>query len=100
MTVVVGSRKSNRYELIVTPTSGNIVPISGPASGGTRVTIPAPSGISGIQFNVLFGSTLARDVRFTPPNLITCITPPGIGTVDVSVTTSAVTTKVGTFTYH
>jgi photosystem II stability/assembly factor-like uncharacterized protein len=100
VTITVASRKSNSFEFIVTPSSGNVVPTSGPSSGGTRVTILGPSGISGTQFNVLFGSTVARDIRFTPPNIITCTTPPGSGTVDVSVTSSAVVAKVGTFTYQ
>jgi hypothetical protein len=75
--------------------------VSGPAAGGTSVAIIAPSGISGTQFNVLFGSTIASNIAFTPPNVITCKTPAGsVGTVDVSVTSSAVVAKVGTFTYY
>ncbi len=62
--------------------------------------ILAPSGISGTQFNVLFGATVAADVRFTAPNIITCDSPPGSGTVQVSVTSSAVSATVGTFTYN
>jgi photosystem II stability/assembly factor-like uncharacterized protein len=100
VTVTVAGKKSNPYEFIVLPSSGNVEPTSGPSSGGTRVTILAPSGISGTQFNVLFGSTVARDIRFTSPNIITCTSPPGSGTVDVSVTSSAVVAKVGTFTYQ
>jgi photosystem II stability/assembly factor-like uncharacterized protein len=100
VTVTVASRKSNSFEFIALPASGNLSPTSGPSSGGTRVTILAPSGISGTQFNVLFGSTVAGSIRFTPPNIITCTTPPGSGTVDVSVTSSAVVAKVGTFTYQ
>jgi photosystem II stability/assembly factor-like uncharacterized protein len=100
VTVTVASRKSNAFEFIALPASGNLSPASGPSSGGTRVTILGPSGISGTQFNVLFGATVARDIRFTAPNIITCTTPPGSGTVDVSVTSSAVVAKVGTFTYQ
>jgi photosystem II stability/assembly factor-like uncharacterized protein len=99
VTVTVSNRKSNPYEFIILPASGNIEPSSGPSGGGTRVTILGPSGISGTQFNVLFGSVVARNIRFTQPNIITCDSPPGSGTVDVSVTSSAVVAKVGTFTY-
>jgi photosystem II stability/assembly factor-like uncharacterized protein len=100
VTVTVASKRSNPFEFIVLPASGNVQPTSGSSAGGTRVTILGPSGISGTQFNVLFGSTVARDIRFTSPNIITCTTPPGSGTVDVSVTSSAVVAKVGTFTYQ
>jgi photosystem II stability/assembly factor-like uncharacterized protein len=100
VTVTVASRKSNAFEFIALPASGNLSPASGPSSGGTRVTILGPSGISGTQFNVLFGSAVASNIRFTAPNIITCTTPPGSGTVDVSVTSSAVVAKVGTFTYQ
>jgi photosystem II stability/assembly factor-like uncharacterized protein len=100
VTVTVAGKKSNSFEFTTLPSSGNVQPTSGSSSGGTRVTILGPSGISGTQFNVLFGSTVARDIRFTVPNIITCTTPPGSGTVDVSVTSSAVVAKVGTFTYQ
>ena len=75
-----------------------VEPTSGPAAGGTGVTILAPSGTSGTQFNVLFGSSVASNIRFTPPNIITCDSPPGTGTVDVKVTSSVTGTTVGTFT--
>ncbi len=99
VTVRALNRKSNPYEFIVLPSSGNVEPTSGPDAGGTRVAILAPSGTSGTLSNVLFGSSVANNVRFTSPNIITCDSPPGAGTVDVKVTSSGDTT-VGTFTYQ
>jgi len=100
VTVTVFGKKSNRYEFIVLPASGSVEPTSGPPSGGTRVTILSPEGISGSEFNVLFGSSLAGNVRFMQPNIITCDSPPGTGTVEVKVSTALTTTTVGTFTYE
>ncbi|MEW6366855.1 MAG: IPT/TIG domain-containing protein [Acidobacteriota bacterium] len=100
VTVTVLAKRSNPYEFIVLPATGNVEPTSGPAAGGTRVTIIAPSGTSGTQFNVLFGSAVALGVGFTPPNIITCTSPAGSGTVDVKVTSSVTSTTVGTFTYQ
>ncbi|MEW6364543.1 MAG: IPT/TIG domain-containing protein [Acidobacteriota bacterium] len=98
--VTVLGKKSNAFGFIVMPATGNIEPTGGPASGGTRVTILAPSGTSGTQFNVLFGSTLARNIGFVQPNVITCESPPGSGTVEVKVTSSVTSTTVGQFTYY
>ncbi|MEW6368132.1 MAG: IPT/TIG domain-containing protein [Acidobacteriota bacterium] len=100
VTVTVLNKRSNPFEFIVLPSSGNVEPTSGPTSGGTRVTILAPAGTSGTQFNVLFGSAVAANIRFTPPNVITCDSPPGTGTVDVKVTSSVTSTTVGSFTYQ
>ncbi|MEW6367325.1 MAG: IPT/TIG domain-containing protein [Acidobacteriota bacterium] len=98
--VVVSGQNSNPWDFIVLPANGNVEPTSGPASGGTRVTILAPAGTSGTQFNVLFGSTVAREIQFMQPNIITCDSPPGTGTVDVKVTSSVTSTTVGTFSYR
>ncbi|MEW6364910.1 MAG: IPT/TIG domain-containing protein [Acidobacteriota bacterium] len=100
VTVQVGSKKSNPFEFIVLPATGNVEPTSGPAAGGTLVTILAPAGTSGTQFNVLFGSTLASGIRFVDPNIIICYSPPGTGTADVKVTSSVTSTTVGTFSYQ
>jgi len=100
VTVSVQEKKSNPYEFIVLPSSGSVEPTSGPASGGTRVAILAPEGVSGSEFNVLFGSMLATNIRFTQPNIITCTSPAGTGTVDVKVSLTLTSTTVGTFTYE
>jgi hypothetical protein len=60
---------------------------SGPTAGGTKVTIHGthlenPTGVT-------FGSTPALGFSARTPNSITAVAPPGAGTVDVQVTTSA-----------
>jgi len=98
--VTVASRTSNTYQFVVLPSTGNIEPSSGPASGGTRVAILAPEGLSGSEFNVLFGSSLATELGFQSPNIILCTTPPGTGAVEVKVVLPLTSTTVGTFTYQ
>jgi len=102
VTVIVNNKKSNPHSFIVLPppAGGNVEPTSGPAAGGTRVTIISPSGTSPTEFNVLFGSALATNLGFTAPNIITCDSPPGTGTVDVKVVQVLTSTTVGTFTYE
>ena len=99
VTVTVANKKSNAFEFIALPAAGSVEPTSGPPSGGTKVTIIAPSGTSSTQFNVLFGSTVANEVRMIAPDIILCTSPPGTGTVEVKVTSSVTSTTVGTFTY-
>lgn len=100
VTVAVGSKSSNPYDFVVLPASGNVEPTSGPAAGGTRVTLLAPSGVTGSDFNVFFGSAIAADPRFVEPNIITCTSPPGSGTVQVRITTTLSSSDVGSFTYQ
>ncbi len=65
----------------------------GAFTGGTRVHI------SGINFTgttaVKFGSAKAGRFRVTSPTSITAVSPPGTGTVDVTVTTPAGTSPTG-----
>jgi len=101
VTVTVFGKKSNPFEFIVLPATGSIEPTSGPAAGGTRVTILSPVEVAGGEFNVLFGSALATNIRFAQPNIITCDSPAGTpGTVDVKVVQTLTSTTVGTFTYR
>jgi IPT/TIG domain len=64
---------------------------SGPSSGGTAVTING-SGFSGAT-GVLFGLTAAASFKVVSDNQITAVSPAGNSTVDVTVTTSAGTSK-------
>ncbi len=76
-----------------------INPTTGPVSGGTTVTITG-SGFTGAT-SVKFGSSFATFV-VNSDSSITAISPPGLGTVDVLVTTSAGTslvTQADRFTY-
>jgi IPT/TIG domain/Regulator of chromosome condensation (RCC1) repeat len=68
------------------PTVTSVEPSSGPPSGGAAVVI------RGTNFNevtgVTFGATAATSFEVSSENEITAVSPPGSGTVEVSVTTA------------
>ncbi len=82
--------------------SGLSQPASGPAAGGTQVTITGSS--FGGATAVDFGSTAATDVTVNSAGTeITAVSPAGSGTVDVTVTTPAGTSRTSAadqFTYE
>jgi hypothetical protein len=67
------------------PAVTGVEPSSGPEAGGTEVLISG-SAFSGAK-EVRFGSTPASEFSVKSPTLIRAVAPPGIGVVDVSVTT-------------
>jgi len=76
-----------------------IAPAGGPATGGTAVTVTG-SGLAG--GTVAFGGTVAAGASCEDTSC-TVISPPGTGTVDVTVTTAGGTSAVGPvdqFTYQ
>jgi hypothetical protein len=82
------------------PTVASVEPNTGPATGGTSVTI------TGTKFAVVtavrFGSTNATSFRVTSQESITATSPAGTGTVDVTVTTAegtSATSSADHFTY-
>ncbi|HEX5741910.1 MAG TPA: IPT/TIG domain-containing protein [Pilimelia sp.] len=83
------------------PTLTSISPGTGPAAGGTAVTITG-TGFTGVT-DVRFGNQSSPGVTVTGPTQILAVTPPGSGTVDVTVVhpngTSAVV-PAGEFTYQ
>ena len=77
------------------PTVTGISPRGGPETGGDEVTIMG-SGFTGAT-QVKFGSTAAVNFTVEPTDTeIMAITPPGTGTVDVTVTTPGGTSATGT----
>jgi len=100
----VSSASNSTYaELVIVaasgPTVSNISPTNGPAAGGTTVTING-SGFIGAK-DVSFGGIGATDYTVDSDTQITAVSPPGSGTVDVTVTrtgTSA-TGAADQFTY-
>ena len=62
-----------------------VIPPSGPAGGGTTVTIRGHDLATASQ--VYFGTTPALGVSDVSPTAVTAIAPPGSGTVDVRVVT-------------
>ena len=82
------------------PAVSQINPTSGPAAGGTAVTIDG-SGFTGVTA-VDFGATPAASFTVLPPNVIDAVSPPGAGTVDITVTTAGGTSTISAadhFTY-
>ena len=82
------------------PTLQSVLPVEGPESGGT------PTTLFGLDFDspaiVRFGPNAATDVVVVSPTEIQCLTPAGVGTVDVSVENpgGCSDTLPGAFTYY
>jgi hypothetical protein len=88
------------FTYIFPPIVSGIEPITGPANGGTVVTITGLyfTGVTGVSFN----GTAATNVTFINDTQITAISPAGSGTVDVTVTTPGGTSNANLddqFTY-
>jgi beta-glucanase (GH16 family) len=82
------------------PTVSSVAPSSGPAAGGTSVTITGTNftGASGVTF----GAIAATTFTVNSATQITATSPAGTGTVDVTVTTPGGISAIGTadhFTY-
>jgi hypothetical protein len=74
--------------IFVSPvTVTSIFPTSGPAAGGTNVTITG-TGFTGASA-VMFGGTAAASFNVDSDSSITATSPAGSGTVDVTVTSAA-----------
>jgi hypothetical protein len=82
------------------PTVTGLSPTSGQSVGGTAVNVIG-TGFTGAT-SVIFGTAEATSVTVVNANLVTAVSPPGNGVVDVSVTTPAGTsppTPADQFTY-
>ena len=83
----VGSQSgslANGYTYVVAPTVSSVAPNSGPAAGGTAVTITGTNYAAGAA--VKFGATAATNVVVVNSTTITATTPAGAGAVTVTVT--------------
>jgi IPT/TIG domain len=83
------------------PTVTDVSPSSGSEAGGDGVTVTG-TGFVGVDptTGVMFGPNPATGFVPGTPTQFTCLTPPGTGTVDVSVTgTTGTGTLPGGFTY-
>ena len=91
---------NSKFTYDATPVVTGISPASGPTAGGTAVTI---TGVNlGGATAVNFGSNGASSVNAISATQITAIAPPGVGSVDIVVTTPDGTSAVvpaGRFTY-
>ena len=98
VTTAGGTNNGLSYTYVDSPTVGVLSPLSGPASGGTAVTIPG-TNLSTTQ-SVTFDGTPAPFVVISGTT-VTAVTPPGtVGPADVVVTTSVGSvTAVAGFSY-
>jgi hypothetical protein len=82
------------------PTVVGISPASGPAAGGTSVTITGTGFTSATVVN--FGSAVVPSFTINSATQITAVSPAGVGTVDVTVSTPSgvsVTSSADQFAY-
>ncbi|MDH6145656.1 MULTISPECIES: IPT/TIG domain-containing protein [Kitasatospora] len=101
VTVVTPSGTSNAatytYQEAAAPVILALVPPIGLATGGMPVLIVG-HGLTGAT-SVLFGKTSALNVTSLGDGAILAISPPGTGTVPVTVTTGAGTSNGASYTY-
>lgn len=86
--------------VLLSPTVTSINPASGPGDGDTTVTLIG-LGFTG-PIAVWFGPTAARTITMADDTLLMAVSPPGVGTVDVTVQTPHGTSALcanGRFTY-
>jgi IPT/TIG domain len=76
---------ADQFRFVALPAVTGVSPDSGPAAGGTTVTISG-SGFTGATL-VDFGMSPATSLTVVSDTSITASSPPGSGTVDVTVTT-------------
>ena len=74
------------FAICAPPTVASISPATGSSAGGTSVTITGTGFACGADFSVQFGSAFAVST-LVGPTQITATSPPGLGTVDVTVST-------------
>jgi len=74
------------------PTVTKVSPSSGPAAGGTTVTITGTNFAS--PATVTFGGVAATGVQVLSPTQLTAISPAGTGKVDVRVTAPGGTSAI------
>jgi len=82
----------DKFTYVTAPVVGTITPTSGPAAGGTALTVNG-SGFTGAT-SVSFGATAGTNLTVVSDSQITVTSPSGSGVVDVTVTTAGGTSAV------
>ncbi|MGW2403170.1 IPT/TIG domain-containing protein [Streptomyces sp. NPDC001739] len=85
------------YTQVTGPVLSSVSPASGPAAGGTTVTLTG-SGLSNTTA-VRFGSTVATSFTVVSDAQVTAVAPAGSGAVQITVTTPGGTSNGVTYTY-
>lgn len=91
-----GCTQVNEGEFMVkvgAPSVSKVSPAGGPTTGGTTVTVTG-SGFTGAT-TVTFGGTPGTTLNVTGDGQLTVVSPPGIGKVDVRVSTPSATSAPG-----
>ena len=91
---------ADEYTYIPAPTVTKVSPTSGPAAGGTTVTITG-TNLTGAS-EVKFGANAATGVKAESPTQVTATSPAGSGTVHVTVSTpggTSATSAADEYTY-
>ena len=91
---------ADEYTYIPAPTVTKVEPTSGPAAGGTTVTITGTNLTCASE--VKFGSSKATALKAESPTQVTATSPAGSGTVDVTVSTpggQSATSAADEYTY-
>ncbi|TQE21416.1 phospholipase, partial [Streptomyces ipomoeae] len=94
----VAQSRMKEQQPMAAPVVSSISPNQGPVSGGTTVTVIG-SGFTGV-LTVRFGNKPATSFTVDSSTQITAVAPSGVGTVNVTVTTSQGTSaQAALFTY-
>ncbi|MCL4448967.1 MAG: IPT/TIG domain-containing protein, partial [Actinobacteria bacterium] len=88
------------YTTATSPTLSSISPTSGPAAGGTTVTLTGTNFVTTSGGTTVdFGTNAATSVTCSTTSSCTAVSPSGTGTVSVTVTTSGGTSGAQSYTY-
>ncbi|KPA09769.1 Cell surface receptor IPT/TIG domain protein, partial [Candidatus Magnetomorum sp. HK-1] len=86
--------------IVQDPVISSIDPTNGAEAGDTIVTITGSNFIVGTAATVMFGANEATEVNVVSTTEISCKSPAGTGTVDVTVTQDSRTSNAVQFTYN
>jgi hypothetical protein len=96
------SQTNGSYSYVRRPIIVYVNPSTGPEAGGTTVTITGNQGLTHAT-SVKFGATEAMSFNVKSEDSITAVSPPGTGTVNITVTNAGGTNEVSVwdqFTYR
>ncbi|MGO4649606.1 IPT/TIG domain-containing protein [Nocardia sp. 2YAB30] len=97
VTTAAGTSAGVPFTYVPVPTLTSISPNSGPVTGGTTVTLTG-TGFTGAT-SVFFGILPATSFTVNSDTQITAVTPVGLGTVPVTVTTAGGRSNAVSYTY-
>ena len=77
-----------------------VSPSGGPEAGGTSVSITGDGFLAGVE-KILFGNNEATNIQVISDTTVQCVSPPGTGTVNVTVVSLDIgqATRTNAFTY-